>query len=101
MQIIQMQLNTSSRPLLNNSYINTRSPNHSAFSMEMNPARTGIIVTHEKHGDFSVPLTSCSWYVPAKIERKANIREIKAKPKAKAKAKATTTVKAHHDVKRV
>ena len=74
MEIISIQLTESARSVLNMSFVSSE---HYKLTHEKIDGVLGVLVSHEKRGEYWVPMTSVAW---CKVKKK--------KPKAKAKAPA-------------
>lgn len=67
MQIQAMQLNENAKPLLNNTHINTKNPQHKAFTLTLDKGAQFLTVTHKEKGIFLVPIQQISWMRPEPI----------------------------------
>ena len=64
MRVTALQLTANSKPLLNNTFINTELRQHQAFEMHLNSSTNMIEIVHREKGVFILPLTSVSWFRP-------------------------------------
>ena len=63
MRVIALQLTANSKPLLNNTFINTTLKQHQDFEMTLKG--NAIEVVHKEKGFFVIPMSSVSWFRPA------------------------------------
>ena len=68
MQIQAMQLNENAKPLLNNTHINTASPQHKGFTLTLDDKGQFLTVAHKDKGTFLVPIQQISWMRPAAVK---------------------------------
>ena len=62
-----IQLTANAKPLLNNTFINTQLKEHELYELTIADGASMIKVHHKTKGVFMIPLTSVSWFRPAKI----------------------------------
>jgi len=60
MEIVGFTLKHDCRPVFDKIAINSKAPNHQAFSIKWGPSKQGLIVTHEKQGTLYLPMSSIS-----------------------------------------
>mgnify|MGYP003111377280 CR=1 FL=1 len=68
MQIQAMQLNDNVKPLLNNTHINTVSPQHRDYTLTLDDRGQFLKVEHKSKGTFLVPIHQISWMRPAAVK---------------------------------
>ena len=67
MRVVALQLTANAKPLLNNTFINTRLKQHQEFEMHLNSSNNMIEIVHREKGAYIIPLTSVSWFQPDPI----------------------------------
>ena len=60
MEIVGFTLKHDCRPVFDKIAINTKAPNHAAFTLKWGPNKNGIIVIHERHDPIYLPMSSIS-----------------------------------------
>ena len=68
MQIQAMQLNENAKPLLNNTHINTKNPQHKVYTLTLDDRGQFLTVTHKDKGTFLVPIQQISWMRPEPVK---------------------------------
>ena len=81
MRVIALQLTANAKPLLNNTFINTRLKQHQEFEMHLNSSNNMIEIVHREKGAYIIPLTSVSWFQPAPTGTGPTVKKRRGRPR--------------------
>ena len=90
MRVRAMQLTANSKPLHNNTFINTSLPQHHQYEMTLQG--NAIEVVHKEKGCFVIPMSSVSWFQP-EPKGSAVVAPIVKKRRSRTKKEAAPNVK--------
>ena len=81
MRVIALQLTANAKPLLNNTFINTRLKQHQEFEMHLNSSNNMIEIVHREKGAYIIPLTSVSWFQPDPTGTGPTVKKRRGRPR--------------------